>query len=92
MSGRGRGAFKGKHGQGKGSGRSNNSTSNTPRLNGLKDHIYQIGSASKANDYETVTNFIINHIMTTFDEGADVTTALENLQPFDIESHKPGES
>ena len=55
----------------------------------MKDHIYHIGSASKANDFETVTNFIINHIITTFDEGADVATALENLQPFDIESHQP---
>ena len=92
MSGRGRGR---NTGRGRGaSGRSNrNSTSSggnnskkqyKPSKKTLADQIYYLGSAKQAADFETTTEFLINHIKKTFNFGNDIGTALENYEEFDI--------
>jgi hypothetical protein len=97
MSGRGRGR---NNGRGRGaSGRSNrNSTSSggnssktqyKPSKKTLEDQIYYLGSAKQAADFETTTEFLINHIKKTFNFGNDIGSALENYEEFDISVHKP---
>ena len=97
MSGRGSGR---NNGRGRGaSGRSNiNSTSSggnnsktqyKPSKKTLADQIYYLGSAKQAADFETTTEFLINHIKKTFNFGNDIGTALENYEEFDISVHKP---
>jgi hypothetical protein len=53
------------------------------------DYIYYLGSAKQAADYETTTEFLINHIRKTFPSGNDIATALEELQRYSIAQHKP---
>jgi hypothetical protein len=91
MSGRGRGrGSAGGHGRNSGRGRENNkSTQNKPHKKTLGDNMYQIGSAKQAADYETTTEYLINHIKKTFNFGSDIGTALEKLEQFDINKFKP---
>ena len=55
----------------------------------LEDHIYYLGSATQASDYETTTSFIINHIMKTYTRGLDIAEALEKLEELDFTTSKP---
>jgi hypothetical protein len=100
MSGRGRGQlYRGRNNGGRGrnpstprsSPRSDTikSTSYKPAKKTLADSIYYLGSAKQAADYETTTEFLINHIQKTYNFGNDIGTALEELTVFDINSVKP---
>jgi hypothetical protein len=52
--------------------------------------MYYLGTAKQASDYETTTNFILNHIRKEYDEGGDdIATALEDLEPLDLNVFKP---
>jgi hypothetical protein len=97
MSGRGRGR---NNGRGRGaSGRSNRNSTNSGGNNGkmqhkpskktLADQIYYLGSAKPAADFETTTEFLINHIKKMFNFGNDIGTALQTYEEFDINVHKP---
>ena len=55
----------------------------------LEDHIYYLGSATQASDYETTTSFIINHIMKTYTRGRDIAEASETLEELDFTTSKP---
>jgi len=55
----------------------------------LEDHVYYLGSATQASDYETTMSFIINHIMKTFTRGLDIAEALEKLEKLDFTPYKP---
>jgi hypothetical protein len=86
MSGRGRGCNN--QGRGRGSyGRGRSSTDPPQNTGGnkttynssqktLSDSIYYLGLAKQAADYETSTQFLINHIKKTFNFGNDIGTAL----------------
>jgi hypothetical protein len=89
MSGRGRGRGYGRgRSSGRGKGRSSN---NKPTITkrGLSDYVYYLGSAKTASDYENTTEYLINHIKKTFEFGNDIGTALEELEPFDMNEHMP---
>jgi hypothetical protein len=42
---------------------------------------YYLGSSKQASDYETTTEYLINHIKKVFDYGNDIGTALKLLEP-----------
>ena len=48
-----------------------------------------MGSAKQAADYESTTEFLINHIKKTFSFGNDIGTVLETLQELDLNQYKP---
>jgi hypothetical protein len=95
MSGRGNaGRFNsGGERQGQGKGKNNkpsqNKSSYKPTKKTLNDNIYYLGSAKQAADYEKTTEFLINNIRKTFNMGNNIGTALEELQPFDLDLYKP---
>jgi hypothetical protein len=43
----------------------------------INDCNYYLGSAKQASDYQVTTEFIINHILTTYEYGEDIRQALE---------------
>jgi hypothetical protein len=80
------------------SGKNNNSTSKNssgnsseykPSKKTLADHVYFNGSAKQAVDYQTTTDYIINHITKTFEFGSDIAFALKHHKPYDMDKHKP---
>ena len=101
MSGRGRGRNyqgRGRGNYGRGRSSSNNSTNTggsktttyKPSKKSLSDYIYFLGSAKQAADYETTTEFLINHIKKTFNYGIDIGTALESPESvYSVDQHKP---
>ena len=101
MSGRGRGRNnqgRGRGNYGRGRSSSNNSTntvgskSTAYKLSkkSLSDYIYYLGSAKQAADYETTTEFLVNHIKKTFNFGIDIGTALESPEiTYSMDQHKP---
>jgi hypothetical protein len=81
MSGRG----KRNRGRGRFSGRSRGMDSFATRsiketASSLEDHVYQVGQAADAGDYNKITEFIMTHIRKTFVHGARVATSLERRQ------------
>lgn len=92
MSGRGRNNSRR---QGRNGGRGSDTRSNITKLKksetkkGLSDYSYYLGSSKQASDYESTTEFIINHIKKTFDCGQDIATALRELKPVDDMLWKP---
>ena len=89
MSGKGRFI---KKGQGKGKsqtkgGNSNASTANKKQF--VTDFNYYLGSSKQASDYETTTEFLINHIKKLYDYGYDIGTALDKLESIDTATWKP---
>ena len=92
-------------GRGKGrrnnSGRGRGNTdSSTPKNSGdsaggtatrtkLTDYIYHIGSAKQAGDFVTVNDYLVRYIKMNYDNGRDIGTALENLEPFNFETVRP---
>jgi Reverse transcriptase (RNA-dependent DNA polymerase) len=101
MSGRGRG--RGNNGRGRFQSSARNGTTTTTSTGGnyknhhkpskktLSDYIYYLGSAKQAADYDTTTEYILNHIIKTFTFGNDIATALsdENGNDYDMSQHKP---
>lgn len=55
----------------------------------LTDYVYNIGSSSQASDYETTTDFVINHIKKTYESGRDIANALETLTPVNTALWRP---
>ena len=48
--------------------------------------MYSIGSAKQASDYSVITQFIINYIRKTFDNGSDIGDALEKRTEISFEA------
>ena len=88
MSGRGRG--KGRGGQGGGSRRHfATHKRNDRKRKTISDYNYYLGNARQAWDYETTTEFVINHIKKTYTDGKDIAKALYNLKPIDVTMWRP---
>jgi hypothetical protein len=88
MSGKGRFA---KKGQGKGKSQTKGGNSNVLTANKkqfVTDFNYYLGSSKQASDYETTTEFLINHIKKLYDYGNDIGTALEKLESVDTVAPK----
>jgi hypothetical protein len=68
---------------------SGNSSEYKPSKKTLSDHIYLNGSAKQAADYQTTTDYIINHSTKTFKFGSDIAFALKHHKPYDMHKHKP---
>jgi hypothetical protein len=60
-----------------------------PSKKTLSDQIYYLGSAKKAADYEKTTEILNSYIKKTFNFGSDIRIALENLEAYDMDKHKP---
>ncbi len=59
-----------KKGQGKGKCQAKGGTSNAhANKMSVTEHNYYLGSAKQASDYETTTEFLINHVKKVFDYG-----------------------
>ena len=72
----------------KNKGKSNNTESKRKKKT-LEDHIFYVGRAQDASDYVTNAKFIIRHIQTTYEKGADITTALKEEKHFDFSTVEP---
>jgi hypothetical protein len=55
----------------------------------IEDYFFYIGSSKQASDFETTSNFLINHVKKTFDRGNDIAEALRMLEPTDTNLWKP---
>jgi hypothetical protein len=87
MSGRGRGRRRG-GGRGGFYRGSKNSGYTKPKKT-LADYVYYLGSAKQKADYETTIAYLINQIQKTFPYGKDISSALDDLKPYDLSKHKP---
>jgi hypothetical protein len=54
----------------------------------LSDRIYYLCSAKQAADYETTTQFLINHKKKTVSFGNNIGTALETESEYNLDIHK----
>ncbi len=95
MSGRfrggGRGGARGGY-KGRGRVRSNPShvkQQETKKKKMIEDYFFYVGSSKQASDFETTSEFLINHVKKTFDRGNDIAEALRTLLPQDTELWKP---
>ena len=70
-------------------GRSSNRGIKSEIKKNLSDYNYYVGSAKQASDYESTTEFLINHIKKTFEFGNDIGSALKDLKPVDTDQWKP---
>ena len=90
MSGKGRFAKKGQQGKGKSQTKGGNSNAMTAsKKQYVTNFNYYLGSSKQASDYETTTEFLINHIKKLYDYGYDIGTALEDLESIDTAAWKP---
>ena len=55
----------------------------------LKDYYYYTGSSRQASDYESTTDFVINHIKGNFAEGQDIAESLKSMKYEDTEKWYP---
>jgi hypothetical protein len=55
----------------------------------IEDYYFYVGSSKQASDFETTSEFLINHIKKTFDRGNDIAEALRKLEPQSTEQWKP---
>jgi hypothetical protein len=55
----------------------------------LSDYRYYLGSGRQALDYKHTTDFLINHIKKTYDEGKYIATALKELTDLDTNLWAP---
>ena len=78
----GRGRNRRSHGGRGGKGYFNNNNKKSTRTKTINDYIYHVGSATQASDYESTTEFLINHIKKTYEYGSDISTALKTLTPW----------
>jgi hypothetical protein len=56
-----------------------------PSKKTLSDFIYYLGSMKQAADYDTTTDFIINHIVNTFTFGNIIGIALSTKTPYNMD-------
>jgi triphosphoribosyl-dephospho-CoA synthetase len=50
----------------------------------IEDYFFYVGSSKQASDFETTSEFLINHMKKTFDRGNDISEALQMLELHDI--------
>jgi hypothetical protein len=55
----------------------------------IEDYFFYVGSSKQASDFETTSEFLINHVKKTFDRGNDIAEALRVLEPQDTDQWKP---
>ena len=93
MSGRGQGgkAFKGKAKTARGETQISQlkKTKNDSAKLSIQDHVSYIGSSKQANDFVTVTLFLINHTRKTYTYGEDIGQALQSREPLDFSQLAP---
>jgi hypothetical protein len=90
MSGRGRmQGGRGRHQAGRGSFKTKITGTKTETKKTLTDYNYYLGSAKQASDYENTTDFLINYIKKTYDDGEDVATALKELKELQTDLWAP---
>ena len=87
MSGRFRGNRGGRGGRG---GRKPHTSNNeVKKKKSIEDYYFYVGSSKQASDFETTSEFLINHIKKTFDRGNDIAEVLWTLEPQDVDLWKP---
>jgi hypothetical protein len=64
-------------------------TKTKPVKKTLHDHVFYLGTAKAASDYESAKEFIVNHIRKTFVSGNDVAIALEEEKEFSLGASRP---
>jgi len=88
MSGRGKGNFRSRDHRRNGPGRGANKSKPAAKKS-VEDYVYYLGSSKQASDYETTTEYLINHIQQTFDYGDDIAESLSTLTDVNLSMHKP---
>jgi hypothetical protein len=84
------GTYRGHRGGGKGKPRNNRNASKEVKKNKtIDDYFFYVGSNKQASDFETTSEFLINHVKKTFDRGNDVAEALRTLIKEDTDVWKP---
>ena len=93
-------------GKGRGSGRSNkgrgnknnwnrksknSSENNKVKKKHLLDCIYSVGTASQTSKYETIMEYLINHIKKTYKWGGDIAQALTTKIDYNFNQDVPTE-
>ena len=79
--GGGRGGYKGR---GRGKPNPNHvKQPETKKKKTIEDYFFYVGSSKQASDFETTSEFLINHVKKTFDRGNDIAEALRTLLPQD---------
>ena len=96
----------GGHGKRKRSGRSSKErvngnqrskkSKNSPENNKVKkkhlsDCIYSVRTASQTSEYETIMEYLINHIKKTYKQGGDIVHALTNKMDYNFNQDVPTE-
>ena len=87
------GRFKGNRG---GRGRGGRGGQRTPapvkedkKKKTIEDYYFYVGSSKQASDFETTSEFLVNHVKKTFDRGNDIAEALRRLIPVNTDAWKP---
>ena len=55
----------------------------------LADHVFYLGTAKTASNYKTAKDFIVNHILKTYQCGNNIAVALEDKKEFDVATIHP---
>ena len=80
----GRGAYKGRGGR-----KPHVLNKEVKKKKTIEDYYFYVGSSKQASDFETTSEFLINHVKKTFDRGNDVAEALRVLIPQNTDLWKP---
>ena len=85
------GSYKGRRaGRGGRGGRNqNNPIKEEKKKKSIEDYFFYVGSSKQASDFETTSEFLVNHVKKTFDRGNDVAEALRTLAPQETNDWKP---
>ena len=82
--------YNNKGGRGKqGNRRSSNNNYNSSKKKTLTDYNFYVGTSQQASNYETASDFIINHIKKTYEYGAHIAQALKRTTEFDLTKLEP---
>ena len=55
----------------------------------LQDYSYHLGSAKQSSDFESTTEYMINHMKSTFEYGQDIALTLQELELLDTDQWRP---
>jgi hypothetical protein len=86
--GGGRGGYKGR-GRGRSTNPNHVKQQETKKKKTIEDYFFYVGSSKQASDFETTSEFLVNHVKKTFDRENDIAEALRTLEPQDIDLWKP---
>jgi hypothetical protein len=67
----------------------NNKSNSKPLKKTLSDYINYLGSAKQAVDYDTTSDFIINHIVKTSTLSNNIGVAMSTKKPYNMDQHRP---